>query len=955
MKFARYLEETQTPEWKKAYIDYRGLKKHVTAIRRAQEAADGSTPPLPLMPYASAGAIDVDAQHTESASPGSPHGSLSIESTLPLPPPAAYPGLSDIRDGTSSNGPMPFPQDAGSEYESNRRDGQIDSPLPPSALAHSTNTALHTGILPRLRRRSTALSALLRSRPSRTRQEPPSPAPVHIHSQSEHHRDTNELAQRHAPWAAGTNPPLMELLPLLTPMQRAFFEKLDVELDKVESFFCAREREVRARYEALKEQLQELKDHRRVFYEAHPQALKQRTWIPLPFPLTLAIRRLRRHVVAAKPTVSPVRPGKRREPCPGEEAAEKRIKGESLDRVGETSAGDGPNSSIEKDTRENGVFIQNGDTRQEKSVSRERQPRPRLHSRQRVQLQINGDATEHVEDVQSPNNSGDGVGGVAPKHDPEEYQQAKKQLKKAALECYRGLEVLNNYRTLNLIGFRKALKKFEKFTHIPAQHAYTIEKIEPSACASGAGLEAMLRDMEDLFAARFTRGDKKRAMARLRGGAQQKSHHFSTFRSGMMLGFAIPAFVDGLYQSFQPETRAEITGWDGLLFVYAIMLVPVVFSFLVGLNVLVWHNARINYVFIFELDVRSSLDHREYFEIPALLLFTLSYAFWFSFARIGAHSLSPTVWPLLWLAWTGLVILNPLPVLFKSTRWWLLRNIGRLLTSGTHRVEFADFWMGDQFCSLVFTLSNLYFVGCAYANGLEHWRQCTTGRNWGPAFALAALPLLVRFVQSIKRWVDSSLITHLINAGKYGSGIIYYLVYYLWRAHGGGRGGRFVTWCVFGTLYSLYASSWDFLMDWSVLRPHVRHPMLRSELLYSNRLPLYYLAIVTNVLIRFIWVFYIPESGPNYVIKTFVAAMLEMLRRWQWNFFRLENEHLGNMDQYRVTREVPLPYSFDDPSYDSDGGDEDEEHDGTSSSSTSWRRRKSHTPSREAMEDADGS
>lgn len=27
---------------------------------------------------------------------------------------------------------------------------------------------------------------------------------------------------------------------------------------------------------------------------------------------------------------------------------------------------------------------------------------------------------------------------------------------------------------------------------------------------------------------------------------------------------------------------------------------------------------------------------------------------------------------------------------------------------------------------------------------------------------------------------------------------------------------------------------------------------------------------------------------------------------------RLENEHLGNMDQYRITREVPLPYSFDD-------------------------------------------
>ena len=62
-----------------------------------------------------------------------------------------------------------------------------------------------------------------------------------------------------------------------------------------------------------------------------------------------------------------------------------------------------------------------------------------------------------------------------------------------------------------------------------------------------------------------------------------------------------------------------------------------------------------------------------------------------------------------------------------------------------------------------------------------------------------------------------------------------------------------------------------------------------------------------------------------------------MLRRWQWNFCkslrelvwfshidkhhtytdRLENEHLGNVDQYRVTREVPLPYRFqDDGEYD---------------------------------------
>ncbi|KAI0716750.1 hypothetical protein C8Q76DRAFT_616543, partial [Earliella scabrosa] len=74
-------------------------------------------------------------------------------------------------------------------------------------------------------------------------------------------------------------------------------------------------------------------------------------------------------------------------------------------------------------------------------------------------------------------------------------------------------------------------------------------KIEPSAFSSGATVDALIHDMEALFAARFARGDKKKAMARLRGGANHTSHHFSTFRTGMALGLAIPALVAGLYQS----------------------------------------------------------------------------------------------------------------------------------------------------------------------------------------------------------------------------------------------------------------------------------------------------------------------------------------------------------------------------------------------------------------------
>ncbi|KAJ7064983.1 EXS family-domain-containing protein [Mycena amicta] len=97
-------------------------------------------------------------------------------------------------------------------------------------------------------------------------------------------------------------------------------------------------------------------------------------------------------------------------------------------------------------------------------------------------------------------------------------------------------------------------------------------------------------------------------------------------------------------------------------------------------------------------------------------------------------------------------------------------------------------------------------------------------------------------------------------------------------------------------------------MDWSILRVHARHWLLRQDLIYTH-ISLYYLAIVTNTLLRFLWILYIPAKGPDAMLRSFVVGLLEIVRRWQWNFYRLENEQIGNSDQYRATREVPLPYT----------------------------------------------
>jgi hypothetical protein len=138
--------------------------------------------------------------------------------------------------------------------------------------------------------------------------------------------------------------------------------------------------------------------------------------------------------------------------------------------------------------------------------------------------------------------------------------------------------------------------------------------------------------MEDSFTARFGRGlvvinfisilmmsyvakgDRKRALVRLRAGSSHKTHHFSTFRTGIALGLAFPAAIDGIVRcessnnsamlaehpsGLQPHTRIDIPSWGSLLFIYANLLVPTLLAFLVGTNMLIWTASRINYVFIF--------------------------------------------------------------------------------------------------------------------------------------------------------------------------------------------------------------------------------------------------------------------------------------------------------------------------------------------------------------------
>ncbi|KAG1736101.1 SPX domain-containing protein [Suillus paluster] len=209
MKFARYLNDTQTPEWKKAYIDYRCLKKCIGAIRAEQIARQNST-----------GTTDVDQVNKQA---------IELEQYNKQ-------SVAPEHDATAEGSTTP------SATRIQRMDGQIRPSL----------SITLSGISP-----PHHLTGSLSQAPSQETPLPPKTA--HSPPIFPFFRDTGSAA----PAALHT------LLPLLPPLHANFFELLDSELEKVDSFYAEREKEMRDRSKLLKEQLNELGLHRKKYYESN--------------------------------------------------------------------------------------------------------------------------------------------------------------------------------------------------------------------------------------------------------------------------------------------------------------------------------------------------------------------------------------------------------------------------------------------------------------------------------------------------------------------------------------------------------------------------------------------------------------------------------------------------------------------------------------------------------------
>ncbi|XP_039497421.1 xenotropic and polytropic retrovirus receptor 1 isoform X1 [Drosophila santomea] len=517
-----------------------------------------------------------------------------------------------------------------------------------------------------------------------------------------------------------------------------------------------------------------------------------------------------------------------------------------------------------------------------------------------------------------------------------------RQLRYAYAEFYLSLVLIQNYQSLNETGFRKICKKYDKNLRSEAAGKWFVENILDAPFTDGRLLQRMTIEVEDLYTAHLANGDRSLAMEKLRvPPLGQTTPPSMVFRAGIALGMLIMLLVATAISYWKRAPLEDHT--PGLMSLFRGPFTWVIFNFYMAANVAGWQQAGVNHVLIFEIDPRSHLQPATFLEIACTfgILWALAMLGFLYNDLIGVSD--PFVFPLgLILIMVGLLVV-PLPIMNWPARWWTIKLVGRVITAPLHYVGFADFWMGDQLNSLVSCIVDHYYTVRFYA--VSWLRYDRVNSCFEPDVMVPitmCLPAWFRFAQCLRRFRDSGSksVSYLINAGKYSTTFLMVLFSTLRRNTEGNRcpqmdrlnpdqkptnpetlksspAGEYAntfsnpyTWlflasCVVATVYCYL---WDVIRDFGLFRiMRGERIFLRKQLVYPQAF--YYFVIVENLVLRLLWavefsILYHNLMTPHNM-RT-ICSILEITRRFIWNYVRLENEHLFNCGNFRATRDIHL-------------------------------------------------
>lgn len=354
-------------------------------------------------------------------------------------------------------------------------------------------------------------------------------------------------------------------------------------------------------------------------------------------------------------------------------------------------------------------------------------------------------------------------------------ENAQKALVKEGEELYVTTNMIRNYLTLNLTGFGKILKKFDKVTKFNTRSRY-LNYIRGLAWFNTSEVDTFAKEIEDLYTLVFTEGDRKKAMSALRIPKKAAKDETSLFFVGFFVGISVAILLIILFL-LSISNLDEVSHWNNVYLVYRCVSLPIIALWYFGFNCIIWTKTTIDYVFILELDVRRHIRYQQLFLLLGIItsgLLTSGMLYLFQARGDFRLGLPAEYFPFLGVLFVLCITLCPFNLFYRGSRWWLLETLYRIVTSPLHRVEFRDFFVADQLTSLAMFFGDANFVVCYYWYGF--WS--TKGESNCHALYLgmkplfAALPFIWRVLQCARRFRDTKEFAHIYNLFKYCTGLL---------------------------------------------------------------------------------------------------------------------------------------------------------------------------------------
>ncbi|CCC67902.1 hypothetical protein NCAS_0A13440 [Naumovozyma castellii] len=472
--------------------------------------------------------------------------------------------------------------------------------------------------------------------------------------------------------------------------------------------------------------------------------------------------------------------------------------------------------------------------------------------------------------------------------------KSAKLLSDAILEFYLFLQLIKSYRDLNVTGFRKIVKKFDKtfqtnelnkfmafakqnftiFKHIDPNIKLMTNKMKQISSYQPIIFDELIPSNEiddpilwweskvkDWYVNQLTnspksmkKNNKKLKKLIIQYSLNEQMVHRNNRAiiqmtiAAWILGISSTSIANTIYLSFMSgytsyTHKILFPIWGGW---YMVLLI----SLLIISNCFIWHKSEINYRFIMFGEIKARSGTQFYNNDFATTRISLNLYFLSFFilplsicALLSFHNENLFPYAIIYpLIATSLFIapkaiskyILPYWNKLKEIRVWILTTFIRLSLSGLYPVEFGDFFLGDIICSLTYSMSDIAMFFCIYFSDKP---STTCGSSHSITMGiLSCLPNYWRMMQCFRRWADSAdWFPHLLNAIKYGLGVAYNGTLCAYRLSNHERGTTRNTFIIVAALNALITSVWDLTVDWSLLQPDSNNWLLRNDLYLAGK------------------------------------------------------------------------------------------------------------------------